>query len=62
MTEPRPVLVTGAAGFIGAYVMRALAERGIENGFPFFDFHFDAGGLQEDRVDRAGGQRVLLTD
>ena len=37
----------------------ALAERGIENGFPFFDFHFDAGGLQEDRVDRAGGQRVL---
>ena len=29
MTEPRPVLVTGAAGFIGAYVMRALAERGI---------------------------------
>src|SRR5438128_2347027 len=28
MSSSRPVLVTGAAGFIGAYVCRALAARG----------------------------------
>ena len=50
MSEPRPVLVTGAAGFIGAYVMRALAERGIPAvGLDNFNTYYDP-QLKRDRV------------
>jgi UDP-glucuronate 4-epimerase len=50
MTDPRPVLVTGAAGFIGAYVMQALAERGIPAvGLDNFNDYY-APQLKRDRV------------
>lgn len=50
MSEPRPVLVTGAAGFIGAYVMRALIERGVPAvGLDNFNTYYDP-QLKRDRV------------
>lgn len=50
MSEPRPVLVSGAAGFIGAYVMRALAERGMPAvGFDNFNSYY-APQLKRDRI------------
>ncbi|MFP5373937.1 MAG: NAD-dependent epimerase/dehydratase family protein [Gammaproteobacteria bacterium] len=45
-----PVLVTGAAGFIGAYVCRALAERGdTVTGLDNFNAYYDP-RLKRDRV------------
>jgi UDP-glucuronate 4-epimerase len=50
MSDPRPVLVTGAAGFIGAYVARALLARGeaVIGCDNFNDYYAPA--LKRDRV------------